>query len=87
MQYAERMRDLANPEGRYVSSGRVYTAASPLEHLGVGYARYKGRKEADRLGKEQTAAKRSIIDALRGKGTPVSTSMEGGLPDPLTRMV
>ena len=85
MARAQAMRDADVPRGHSVSNGRVYVASSPLEHLAVGYGKYKGTKDLKRLEKEQTAAKKEIIDALRnqqmGPMAPSATSATQMLPD------
>lgn len=60
------------PEGR--DSGRVYTAANPLEHVGKLMQQYNAQKKMDQLGKErvdmgkqQTAGRGTYWDLLRGK--------------------
>jgi hypothetical protein len=66
--YAQQLRDMKMPEGRYVRRG-IYVGASPLEHLATGIRKFKGKRDADRIGKEQTAAREkyaSITDLLRG---------------------
>jgi hypothetical protein len=51
MARAEALRGTATPEGR--DSGRVYTAANPLEHLGTGIQRYRaGKRMQDLEGKQ-----------------------------------
>ena len=67
MDYAEGMRSMEQPGGRYVSGGRVYVASNPLEHIAPVVGKYKGSKKIKELEKEQMAAKQSLIDALRGK--------------------
>lgn len=67
MEYANQMRNMETPQGRYVSGGRVYTAANPLEHIAKGVGAYKGNKEMKRLEGEQKDAKKALIDALRTK--------------------
>lgn len=67
MEYAEGLRSMETPGGRYVSNGRVYVASNPLEHIAKGVGAYKGTKDIKRLEGEQTDAKKAIIDALRTK--------------------
>lgn len=67
MDYAEGMRSMDQPGGRYVSGGRVYVASNPLEHIAPVVGKYKGTKMIKGLEKEQTAAKKALIDALREK--------------------
>lgn len=43
MAQAQALRGTPTPEGR--DSGRVYTAANPLEHIGAGIQRYRAGKE------------------------------------------
>lgn len=67
MDYAEGMRSMEQPGGRYVSNGRVYVASNPLEHIAPVVGKYKGTKKIKELEKEQMGAKQAIIDALREK--------------------
>lgn len=83
MALAEKMRDTAPLEGRYVNQGRSYVGDSPLAHAVRGYEKYKGRKDAERIGGEQTAGRKTFIDLLRdrarrGREEP----MAGGNYDP-----
>lgn len=71
MARADAMRTAESPQGRTVNNGRTYVASNPLEHLVSGYGKYKGTKDVKRLEKEQTAAKKSIIDALRQQQMPI----------------
>jgi len=53
-QYAQAkdMRFAPTPEGR--SSGRVYAAANPLEHIGRGIGAYRGGKAMQGIGQEMS---------------------------------
>ena len=75
MAQAQSLIDTPIPEGR--NSGRVYTAANPLEVIGAGIKQYKGykqdkeEKKALKALREETKGSRSafnkaIIDALSG---------------------
>ena len=79
MQYAEGMRNMDTPQGRYVSNGRVYVASNPLEHAAKVYGAYKGNKMIKGLEEEQMEAKKAIIEALRNK-TAQPTNTFGGVP-------
>lgn len=64
---AEALRYQDGPEGR--SSGRVYTAANPLEHIGKGIQQYKAQKQMDEIAKqreEMRAAERERIGGVTG---------------------
>lgn len=72
MQLAEQLRYAAGPEGR--SSGRVYTAANPLEFLGHGLQQWNAQKRMKELEskrgemqKQQTAGRQTYWDILRGE--------------------
>jgi hypothetical protein len=72
MAMQEGLRYGAAPEGR--DSGRVYTAANPLEHVGSLLQKYNANKEMKNLKTErgvmqgqQTAGKGMFWDLLRGK--------------------
>jgi len=67
MAQAEAMRDTAALEGRYVNQGRTYVADSPLAHAVRGAKIFKGAKGAKRIGEEQTAGRRTVIDLLRNR--------------------
>ena len=59
MAYADALRQ-KTPEGR--DSGRVYTAANPLEHLGAGMQNWAAMKM-----REKAAADRRTVNESRGK--------------------
>ncbi len=67
MALAEAMRDRESPEGRYVSNGRMYVAGSPLEHAATAFGKFRGKRQADKLGKEQIAGRMRILDILKGQ--------------------
>jgi len=69
MAAAEALR-MATPEGR--SSGRVYTAANPLEHLGKGIGDYKLMKQRKANDEAQAAARGRIGESVKtyGKNLP-----------------
>lgn len=62
---AEKMRDQEGGKGRTVSNGRIYVAGSPLDAGITAYQKFKGKRDADRIGEEQTAGRMSILDLLR----------------------
>lgn len=70
LEQANALRNMETPEGR--SSGRVYTAANPLEHLGTAIQRYKGMKKAQGIEDEMAATRKRIGDnvAAYGKNIP-----------------
>lgn len=79
MQVAEGLRGTADAEGQTVNNGRTFVAANPLEHAVVGAKRWKGAKDAKRLGGEQTKGRRSFVDLLRNKGkTPLKDTLMDG---------
>lgn len=63
--HAEAMRDQENPNGRYVSNGRIYVAGSPLEHGVAAFGKFRGKRQADRIGQEQIEGRRRILDILK----------------------
>ena len=69
MAAAEALR-MGAPEGR--SSGRVYTAANPLEHLGKGIGDYKLMKKRKENEAAQAAARGRIGESVKtyGKNLP-----------------
>jgi hypothetical protein len=69
MEQAEALR-MPTPEGR--SSGRVYTAANPLEHLGKGIGDYKLMKKRKANDAAQAAARGRIGESVKtyGKNLP-----------------
>jgi len=69
MEQANALR-MATPEGR--SSGRVYTAANPLEHLGKGIGDYKLMKQRQKNEADQAAARGRISESVKtyGKNIP-----------------
>jgi len=77
MAQAEAMRDTAALEGRYVNQGRTYVADSPLAHAVRGAKIFKGAKGAKRIGEEQTAGRRTVIDLLRNRNRNPIDAGEG----------
>lgn len=67
---AEQLRDTPALEGRYINQGRTYVADSPIAHAVRGARIHVGRKRAKRIGEEQTAGRRTIIDLLRNRREP-----------------
>ena len=67
MTQAEGLRDTGDAEGRYVNQGRTFVGAHPLEHISVGVRRWKGAKDAKKIGGKQTEGRRSFIDLIRNK--------------------
>jgi len=72
MEAANKLRETETTPG--INSGRVYTAANPLQHIGDFGQRYKGEQQAksveeerQRILEEQTAARMAF---LRTQGTP-----------------
>lgn len=72
MKLAEQLRYQGMPEGR--NSGRIYTAANPLEFLGTGLQQYQAMKRQKELEKQrgemqgkQTQARGTYWDLLRGQ--------------------
>lgn len=59
---ATAVRNSPGPQGR--DSGRVYTAASPLEHIAHVAQSIKAGKDMERIGKQQQA---SMEDQVRGR--------------------
>jgi len=47
MAKAEALRNAPGPEGR--DSGRVYTAANPLEHIGAGIQKYRAGRDMQQI--------------------------------------
>jgi hypothetical protein len=72
MEHATKLRETETTPG--IDSGRVFTAANPLQHIGDFGQRYKGEQEAksideerQRILEETTAARLAF---LRTQGTP-----------------
>lgn len=67
---AQALRDTAMPEGR--NSGRVYTAANPLEFVGAGIKQYRGAKKEQGVNAEREAVRKRIGEAVKqyGAGIP-----------------
>jgi hypothetical protein len=72
MQMSEQLRYQAAPEGR--DSGRVYTAANPMEHIGSVMEKYNAQKQIGKLGEErsgmlnqQARDRKLYYELLRGK--------------------
>jgi hypothetical protein len=68
---ADALRSLeGGPEGR--SSGRVYTAANPLEFIGKGMQQYAGKRIADRAERKGAKARKRIGENVKlyGKNLP-----------------
>jgi len=72
MALAEGLRDMEGASGRH--AGRVFVAASPLEHLSVGVQKYRAAKDVKKLKSErtgiqekQTEGRGKYWDLLRGK--------------------
>lgn len=86
MAVQEGLRYQKSPEGR--DSGRVYTAANPLEHIGAGLQQYNAMKkmkelEAQRgtMQSQQTAGRGTYWDLLRGKKKVPLASLQGASMD------
>jgi hypothetical protein len=69
---AQAVRNAPGPEGR--DSGRVYTAANPLEHIVNAAQGIKAGREIEDIAKkqeellaQQTAGRKTFLDALRKK--------------------
>lgn len=80
-------RALRNKEGpKGTDMGRVYVAASPLEHAVHAYEGYKAgndikdltKKQQDTL-KRQTEGRMAFVDALRRKSKPTLELPEPGM--------
>lgn len=72
---AQAMRNAPGPQGR--DSGRVYTAASPIEHAVHVYQGYKAGQDIKELADKQNAildqqlqGRKSFLDALRRRNNP-----------------
>ena len=66
MSTAEALRDTATPEGR--QTGRVYTAANPLEHIGRAANQYVGKQQ---VGSTQDALRKLGTDKQSGLSTAI----------------
>lgn len=81
---AQALRYGPGPEGR--DSGRVYTAANPLEHLVHGIEGYRAGKDLKKLQaqqealmNDQVAGRKAFLDALRKRTQPgIAGPMNGG---------
>lgn len=80
---ADYMRSAPGPEGR--DSGRIYTAANPLEHVGNFMQKYAAhrdlkdlRKQQQDLLQQQTQGRQDFLDALiRRRGVAPTPEYEG----------
>jgi hypothetical protein len=61
---AEAMRDQEAPGGRYLSNGRMYVASSPLEHGVSAFQRFRGGRQAKKIGEQQVAGRQRIAETL-----------------------
>lgn len=71
MAQAEALRGLPTPEG--IQGARVYTAASPLSHIGIGMQRWQGARRAKTL-EEGTGG---YAPGEEAKATPEQLGMRG----------
>lgn len=78
---ATKLRNAAGPEGR--DSGRVYTAANPLEHLVHAAQGIRAGSDMKRLEKEQqdlanaqVAGRSQFLKALYGKKPPIPMDLD-----------
>lgn len=78
--YAEAQKDLDTPmpEGR--NSGRVFTAANPLEFLGAGLRIYGGRKAAKKAREERKRIRTERSQRLDEWGDALSRALRGKRP-------
>ena len=67
MKFAEMLRDQGPASGTHVNQGRTFVAASPIEHGVRAYGMFKGRRDGDRIGREQTEGRMGILNLLRGR--------------------
>jgi hypothetical protein len=79
MEYADTLRKTENPEGLN-PTGRVYTAANPLQHLSAGMDRVYGGQEASRVEEaqrdvmdRQMQARMDFLRNSRASAPPVDT--------------
>lgn len=65
--FAESQRDMGAPRGFHLpsSTGGMFVMANPLEHAANAFARFRGKREADRIGQEQVEGRKRILDILR----------------------
>lgn len=83
---AQKLRNSPGPEGR--DSGRVYTAANPLEHIAHAWQGIRAQKEADALRKQQEeqfgkqdTSRGAFYRALMNRRTPgINPGGGGGVP-------
>lgn len=75
---ATKLRNAPGPEGR--DSGRVYTAASPLEHIAYAAQGIKAGRDMERvqkaqeeLMKEQVSGRSQFLKMMYGKKPPIPT--------------
>lgn len=64
MESAQKLRDRKAPQG--YDTGRVYVAASPLEHLAYAMQGIKAGKEIDR---DRAAQQKILAQQVRGRST------------------
>lgn len=81
---ANAVRNSAGPEVR--GNGRVMVAANPLEFLASGVQKYQAGKDIQEIGKKredlmdkQTAARKALLDALRGSGQAGAPISDAGM--------
>lgn len=84
---ATKLRNQQGPQGR--DSGRVYTAASPLEHIAHAAQGIQAGREMKRIGqqqeqlaKDQVAGRTAFLRAMYGKKPPISMAQMGLEIDP-----
>ena len=67
LNYAEKLREMETPEGRYTGGGRMYTAAHPIEHMGTIAARLRGKKDVGKYSEELAESRKKLLEFLRNK--------------------
>ena len=90
MDYANELRKTETAEGLN-PTGRVYTAANPLQHLGVGMKRYQGENEARDIEERQMQIMddqmRARLDYLRRGNKPNADATIAQAQQPITKPI
>ncbi len=82
MTRAETLRNTPTPEGRTTRNG-IYTAANPLEHIGAGLQRYKGKRDMEKARGGMEDLSRSKEAGLGGLMSGILRRFGGGGVNPL----
>lgn len=78
---AQALRETPNPEGR--QAGRVYVAASPLEHIAAMLRRGRGRKDMKSVEEQRALLLKKQADARSAYGQQILSPSGQPLPQPM----